>query len=82
MSVGINRFEWDDFNMGHLRQAHPDLAFELLEDIVLSAKQYSKWGSDECGKKIFGARRGRLVVLFSLKEKDVARIFSVREVGK
>lgn len=82
MSVRIRGFEWDEANVRHLRKAHPHLTVELLQEIVESAKEYTAWGRDRYGKKIYGARGGRLIVLFNLKDDNTARIFSVREVRK
>ena len=80
MSMRIERFEWDEHNLGHIKHAHPEFELELLEEIVSSAKSYLSFGFDRYGKKIYGAQRGQLVVLFNLKKGRIARIFSVREV--
>jgi len=80
MSVPIERFEWDEHNLGHLAHAHPEFELEFLEDTVLSAKSYLNFGFDRYGKKVYGVQRGRLIVLFNLKKGRIARIFSVREV--
>jgi uncharacterized DUF497 family protein len=80
MSVTIERFEWDAHNAEHLAQAHPEYELEFLEEIVAQAKSYLNFGRDRYGKKVYGARHGRLIVLFNIKRGRVARIFSVREV--
>lgn len=80
MSVTIERFEWDAHNAGHLAQTHPEYELEFLEEVVAQAKSYLSFGHDRYGKKVYGARRGRLIVLFNLKKGRIARIFSVREV--
>ena len=51
---------------------------KFLEEIVREAKSYLNFGFDRYGKKVYGARRERLIVLFNLKEKQTARIFSIR----
>ena len=79
MSIRIKRFEWDKYNVGHLQKAHPHYDLKLLEEIVWEAKNYLNFGYDPYGKKVYGARRGHLVVLFNLKANQTARIFSVRE---
>ena len=78
MSIKIREFEWDKYNMGHLQRAHPHYDFKFLEEIVRESKSYLNFGFDRYGKKVYGARRGRLIVLFNLKEKQTARIFSIR----
>lgn len=80
MSVDVEDFEWDADNVTHLEHAHPSIPLDLLEDIVLNAKQYSARRSDRFGKKVYGARQGGLLVLFNLKPGRIARIFSVHEV--
>lgn len=80
MSISIQGFEWDEYNLGHLEAAHPHISLDLLEDIVLSSKQYAVLGHDRYGKRIFAARKGRLLVLFNLKRGGIARVFSVHEV--
>jgi len=80
MSVRIEQFELDEHNLGHLAHAHLQFELEFLEEIVSSAKSYLNLGFDRYGKKIYGAQRGQLVVLFNLKKGRIARIFSVREV--
>jgi len=80
VSVRIEQFEWDEHNLEHLSYAHPEFEIELLEEIVSSAKSYLNFGFDRYGKKVYGAQRGRLIVLFNLKRGRIARIFSVREV--
>jgi hypothetical protein len=80
LSVTIERFEWDAYNVRHLAQAHPEYELEFLEEIVAQAKSYLNFGHDRYGKKVYGAQRGRLIVLFNLKRGRIARIFSVREV--
>jgi len=78
MSVKIEQFEWDEHNMGHLAQAHPEFDLEFLEDIVSHTKSYLNFGFDRYGKRIYGAQRGRLIVLFNIKRGKAARIFSVK----
>jgi len=80
MSVDIEDFEWDEYNVSHLQHAHPNIPLDLLEDIVTEAKRYYTLGSDRCGKRVYGAARGKLLVLFNLKPGRIARIFSVHEV--
>jgi hypothetical protein len=79
MSVKIERFEWDERNLGHLRHAHSDCDIETLMDFVAQAKFYLNFGYDRYGKRVYGARRGRTIVFFNLKAGRMARIFSVRE---
>ena len=79
MSITIVDFEWDEYNLGHLQQAHPHLDPELLEDIVREAKRYIQLGKDRYGKTVYGARRGKLTVLFNIKRNRMVRIFSVKE---
>lgn len=80
MSVRIEQFEWNEHNLEHLAHAHPEFEIEFLEEIVSSAKSYLNFGFDRYGKKVYGAQRGQLIVLFNLKKGRIARIFSVREV--
>jgi hypothetical protein len=80
MSIKISRFEWDEYNSGHLAQAHPEYDLEFLEAVVTQAKSYLNFGYDRFGRKIYGAQRGRIIVLFNLKRGKTARIFSVREI--
>ena len=80
MSVKIERFEWDEHNLGHLAHAHPEFELELLEEIVSNAKFCLNFAFDRYGKKVYEAQRGRLIVLFNLKKGRIARILSVREV--
>ncbi|MGH7493824.1 MAG: hypothetical protein ACREOO_15710 [bacterium] len=80
MSIRIARFEWDEYNSGHLAKAHPEFGLEFLEDVVMQAKSYLSFGYDRLGRKIYGAEHGRFIVLFNLKRGKVARIFSVREI--
>jgi hypothetical protein len=79
MSIKIVDFEWDEHNVGHIQQAHPHIDLEMLEDIVHQAKNYAQLGKDQFGKTVYGARRGRLMVLFNIKMGRIARIFSVKE---
>jgi hypothetical protein len=60
-------FEWDEHNVGHIQKAHTHLDLEMLEDIVRQAKNYVQLGKDQFGKTVYGARRGRLMVLFNIK---------------
>jgi hypothetical protein len=80
MSIDILGFEWDEHNLSHLRERHPDISVEVLEEIVLEAKRYVRGSTDRYGKVAYGARRGDLQVWFNIKKGGVARIFSVREV--
>ena len=80
MSIAVRDFEWDEYNLSHLRERHPDISVDILEDIVLEAKRYVRGSTDQYGKVAYGARRGRLQVWFNVKKGGVARIFSVREV--
>jgi len=79
LSIKIRRFEWDRYNIQHLKERHPEYDIELLEEIVRTAKRYRRWGKDRYGKRVYAARRGNLIVLFNLKKNQTARIFSVRE---
>jgi hypothetical protein len=79
VSVQIRDFEWDQYNLEHLAQRHPDYDLDLLEEIVRSAKYYLDFGYDRYGRRVYGAKRGRIIVLFNLKRGHVARIFSVRK---
>ena len=79
MSIKIRRFEWDRYNVEHLKQRHPEYDLELLEEIVRMAKTYKRLGVDRYGQTVYGANRGDLTVLFNLKGNQTARIFSVRE---
>ncbi|MFQ6039646.1 MAG: hypothetical protein ACE5PV_02215 [Candidatus Poribacteria bacterium] len=78
MSIKIVDFEWDKHNVEHIQKAHPHLDLEMLEDIVRQAKNYVQLGNNRFGKTVYGARRGRLMVLFNIKAGRIARIFSVR----
>jgi hypothetical protein len=80
MSVRISRFEWDEYNTGHLAQAHPEFDLEFLEEVVTHAKSYLNYGHDRFGRRIFGAQHGRIIVLFNIKRGTIARIFSIREI--
>jgi len=80
MSVKISHFEWDEYNTGHLAERRPEFELEFLEDVVTEAKSYFNFGYDRFGRKIYGAREGRIVVLFNIKRGKTARIFSVREI--
>jgi len=80
MAIQIDRFEWDEHNLGHLAHAHPNPDPETLQEIVRKAKQYVRLGRDRYGKMAYGARRGRLLVLFNIKRGRVVRIFSVRRL--
>ncbi|MBI1923385.1 hypothetical protein HYR99_03950 [Candidatus Poribacteria bacterium] len=79
MSIKILRFEWDGYNVEHLKQRHPAYDLELLEEIVRMAKTYKRFGVDRYGKTVYGAKRGNLTVLFNLKKNRTARIFSIHE---
>ncbi len=80
MSIKIARFEWDEYNTGHLAQAHPEFDPEFLEEVVSQAKSYFNIGNDRFGRRIFGAQKGNIIVLFNIKRGRIARIFSVREI--
>ena len=80
MSIDIRGFEWDEYNIAHLRERHPDIALDDLEEIVLEAKQYVRGCVDRYGKVAYAARRGNLQVWFNVKKGRIARIYSVREV--
>lgn len=78
MSIKIVDFEWDEHNVGHIQKAHPHLDLEMLENLVRQSKNYVRVGKDRFGKTVYGARRGKLMVLFNIKVGRIARIFSVR----
>jgi uncharacterized DUF497 family protein len=80
MSVRISRFEWDEYNTSHLAERHPEFELEFLEDVVKEAKSYFNFGYDRFGRKIYGAKQARIIVLFNIKRGKIARIFSVRKV--
>ena len=79
VSIAVINVGCDEYNLGHLQQAHPHLDPELLEEIVREAKRYIQLGKDRYGKMVYGARRGRLTVLFKIKRNRIVRIFSVRK---
>ncbi len=80
MSLKISRFEWDEYNTDHLAERHPEFDLDFLEEVVNQAKSYLILGHDRFGRRIYGARQGRIIVLFNIKRGKIARIFSVREV--
>jgi hypothetical protein len=67
MSIKISRFEWDEYNTSHLAQRHPEFDLEFLEDVVTQAKSCLNFGYDRFGRKIYGAKQGRIIVLFNIK---------------
>ena len=46
MSILIRGFEWDEHSISHLRERHPDISVDILEDIVLEAKRYIGGSTD------------------------------------
>ena len=68
---------WEE-NLRHLRDRHPDLDPEELEDVLLHIKRWTHVGSDRFGVEIWAVRWGRRAVLFN-HVKGWVRIFSVQE---
>jgi hypothetical protein len=58
MAVRISRFEWDEYNTGHLAQAHPEFDLEFLEDVVTQAKSYLNYGHDRFGRRTMALNMG------------------------
>ena len=54
MTIKVRRFDWDEHNTGHLKQAHPHIDLELLEDTVREAKAYIRGRPDQFGNKVYG----------------------------
>lgn len=76
MTRQIAGFIWEE-NLQHLRERHPDLDPQDLEDALIQARSWSRAGRDKYEKDVWVIRWGKKTILFNCVQEWV-RIFSVQ----
>lgn len=76
MTRRIVGFLWEE-NLRHLRDRHPEVNPEELEDVLLQARRWLHVGRDRFGKDVWSVFWGKRVILFN-ELNGWIRIFSVQ----